>query len=66
MMLRLAAALILFALPVRADVQIQDVTSPGGIHAWLVESHELPFTALEIRFRGGTSLDAEGARGRST
>ncbi|RHZ98458.1 insulinase family protein [Cereibacter sphaeroides] len=63
MMLRLAAALILFALPVRADVQIQDVTSPGGIHAWLVESHELPFTALEIRFRGGTSLDAEGARG---
>ncbi|WP_096786798.1 pitrilysin family protein [Rhodobacter sp. CZR27] len=63
MMLRLAAALILFALPVRADVQIQDVTSPGGIRAWLVESHELPFTALEIRFRGGTSLDPEGARG---
>ncbi|MGP3698397.1 M16 family metallopeptidase [Rhodobacter sp. NSM] len=63
MMLRLAFALILFALPVRADVEIQDVTSPGGIHAWLVESHELPFTALEIRFRGGTSLDAEGARG---
>ncbi|AXQ94687.1 insulinase family protein [Cereibacter azotoformans] len=63
MMLRLTFALILFALPVRADVQIQDVTSPGGIHAWLVESHDLPFTALEIRFRGGTSLDPEGARG---
>ncbi|WP_145107486.1 M16 family metallopeptidase [Cereibacter sediminicola] len=63
MMLRLTFALILFALPVRADVQIRDVTSPGGIRAWLVESHDLPFTALEIRFRGGTSLDPEGARG---
>lgn len=68
MMMRIAAALILIALPVlcqpvRAEIAIQDVTSPGGIHAWLVESHELPFTALEIRFRGGTSLDAPGARG---
>ncbi|MEH6772771.1 MAG: pitrilysin family protein [Cereibacter changlensis] len=63
MMLRLAAALILFALPLRAEVEIQEVTSPGGITAWLVEEHELPFTALEIRFKGGTSVDEPGKRG---
>ncbi|MBZ4690039.1 MAG: peptidase domain protein [Cereibacter sp.] len=63
MMLRLAAALILFALPLRAEVEIKEVTSPGGITAWLVEEHELPFTALEIRFKGGTSVDEPGKRG---
>lgn len=56
-------AAVALALPARAAVDIQEVTSPGGITAWLVEEHELPFTALEIRFRGGTSLDAEGKRG---
>ncbi|WP_376877762.1 M16 family metallopeptidase [Albirhodobacter sp. R86504] len=46
-----------------ADVEIQSVTSPGGITAWLVENHEIPFTALELRFKGGASLDDEGKRG---
>ncbi len=54
---------VIAALPLRAAVDIQQVTSPGGIEAWLVESHDLPFTALEIRFKGGASLDAEGKRG---
>lgn len=46
-----------------AAIDIQEVTSPGGIKAWLVEEHSIPFTALEIRFRGGASLDAPGKRG---
>jgi zinc protease len=54
---------VLAALPAHAAVQIQELTSPGGIRAWLVEEHSLPFTALEIRFEGGTSLDAPGKRG---
>lgn len=49
--------------PVHAAVDIQEVTSPGGITAWLVEEDTVPFTALEIRFRGGGSLDREGKRG---
>jgi len=53
---------VMAALPLRA-VEIQDVTSPGGIHAWLVEEHSIPFTALELRFEGGTSLDGPGRRG---
>jgi len=65
-MTRILHALILTlltALPLRAGIEIQEVTSPGGIDAWLVESHEIPMLALEIRFRGGASLDAPGKRG---
>ena len=58
-----AACACLLALPAWAGVQIREVTSPGGITAWLVEDHSIPFMALELRFRGGTSLDAPGKRG---
>lgn len=58
-----ALGLLLLALPARAAVDIQTVTSPGGITAWLVEEHDIPFTALEIRFRGGSSLDPDGKEG---
>ena len=55
--------MFLSALPARAAVEVQEITSPGGIKAWLVEEHSIPFTALEIRFRGGAALDAPGKRG---
>lgn len=51
------------ALSAWAEVNIQPITSEGGIKAWLVEEHTLPFTALEIRFKGGAVLDAPGKRG---
>lgn len=57
-----ACVAALVALPVGA-VDIKEVTSPGGIRAWLVEEHSIPFTAIELRFEGGTSLDAPGKRG---
>ncbi|WP_336096806.1 M16 family metallopeptidase [Roseovarius sp. CH_XMU1461] len=53
----LVAIGLLAALPARAEVEIQEITTPGGITAWLVEEHSNPFVALELRFRGGTSLD---------
>ena len=61
LLLTLALALSPFAL--RAEVAIQEITSPGGIDAWLVESPEIPFVALEIRIRGGSNLDEPGKRG---
>jgi zinc protease len=51
------------ALPALAAVEIEEVTSPGGITAWLVEEHSIPFVSLDIRFKGGASLDASGKRG---
>ena len=58
-----AVTLIALAAPLRAEIAIQQVTSPGGVTAWLVEEHGIPFTALNIRFLGGTSLDLPGKRG---
>ncbi len=63
MMLRLSLLLLALATPVFAEVPIQQVTSPQGLRAWLVEDHGIPFTAVQIRFAGGTSLDAPGKRG---
>lgn len=54
---------ILGALPAQAEVKIESVTSPGGLTAWLVEEPSIPFVALEIRFRGGASLDRPEKRG---
>ncbi|WP_299847205.1 pitrilysin family protein [uncultured Roseovarius sp.] len=51
------------ALPASAEVEIQELTTPGGINTWLVEDHSIPFVALELRFRGGAALDLPGKRG---
>lgn len=54
----------LFA-PVRAAlaVEIQEVTSPGGITAWLVEDHTVPLVALNFSFEGGSAQDPAGKEG---
>jgi len=59
-MIRAIFTLILLfaALPARAAVDIQEVTSPRAITAWLVEEQAAPFVAIEIRFTGGPPLDA--------
>lgn len=59
----LAFVACITALPALAEVDIEEITTPGGINAWLVEDHTSPFVALELRFRGGASLDPEGQRG---
>ncbi|MCY4301440.1 MAG: pitrilysin family protein [Aestuariivita sp.] len=58
-----AFVVCLLPLQVLAGVDIKPVRSAGGIDAWLVEDHSIPFMALELRFRGGTTLDDEGTRG---
>jgi zinc protease len=65
MMMRFIAAAfaVTLAVPAQAEIEIQEVTSPGGITAWLVEEHSIPFTSLEILFQGGASLDEPGKRG---
>ena len=58
-----AAAVALWGSMAQADIEIQEVTSPGGIEAWLVEENSIPFVSLEIRVIGGASLDRPGKRG---
>lgn len=59
----LLLALLAAPLALRAEVAIQQITSPGGIDAWMVESPDIPFLALEIRIRGGANLDDPARRG---
>ncbi len=59
----IAFCLTIVATGARAEIDIKQVTSPGGIAAWVVEEPAIPFVALEIRFRGAASLDLPGKRG---
>ncbi|MEE4010956.1 pitrilysin family protein [Roseibium sp. FZY0029] len=44
-------------------VEIQEVTSPKGITAWLVEDHTVPIIALDFSFDGGSAQDPAGKEG---
>ncbi len=59
----LAIALSLTAATARAQIEIQEITSPSGVDAWLVEEDSIPFIALELIFDGGATLDLPGKRG---
>ena len=59
----LTAAFAVSATVVSAAVDIKTITSPGGINAWVVEEPSIPFVAVEIRIRGGASLDDPDTRG---
>lgn len=49
-----------------AATEIQEVTSPSGIKAWLVEDHSIPFTALNLAFRGAPASMRRASAGPST
>ena len=62
----LAGAITLFTAVEAAEVgtmKIERVTSPGGIEAWLSESHANPLVAIRFAFRGGASQDPAGKEG---
>ena len=61
--LALFLTLLVAATAARAEIDIQKVESPGGVTAWLVEEPSIPFVSLQLRFRGGASLDLPGKRG---
>lgn len=50
------AFFLLVSLPARA-VEVSEVTSPGGIKAWLVEEPSIPIVSMNVTWRGGASLD---------
>lgn len=45
---------------------VQRITTPGGIEAWLVESHAVPLVALEFAIRGGAAQDPAEKPGLAT
>jgi zinc protease len=55
-------AVVLFLHPAYA-IEIKEVTSPGGIKAWLVESNTIPLIAMNFSFEGGSTSDPVGKEG---
>jgi len=43
--------------------EIKDVTSPKGIHAWLVQNDSVPIIAIRFSFEGGSAQDPQGEEG---
>ncbi len=54
--------LIILNLPANA-IEIQEVVSPKGIKAWLVEDNSVPLVSMRFSFKGGTSQDPGGKEG---
>src|SRR5262245_65901335 len=44
-------------------MKIQEVKSPGGITAWLVEEHGIPLIAMRFAFEGGNAQDPDAKEG---
>jgi zinc protease len=45
--------------------EVEQVVSPGGIEAWLVEMPDPPVISLRLAFEGGNALDPEGKEGHA-
>ena len=64
---RLALLFVLLLAPLPAHaVDIETVTSPGGVTAWLIEDHSNPLISLAFGFKGGASGDPAGKEGLAT
>jgi zinc protease len=59
-----APALVLLAvLPAQAEVEFQQIVSPKGIDAWLVEDYTVPIITIRFAFEGGSTQDPVGKEG---
>lgn len=64
----LAAPLLVAALsmPAQAEVAFRQITSPGGIEAWMVEDYTVPIITIGFAFDGGAAQDPDEKLGRAT
>ena len=61
-----AVALFVSSIGSASAIDIQEVTSPGGIKAWLVSDDTVPLVAVDFAFDGaGSAQDPEGKAGRA-
>ena len=56
-------AMVALPWPAWARIDIEKVTSPGGMTAWLVREPAIPFVTINIAFKGGSNLDTPQTRG---
>ena len=59
----IACFALAFSFVQASAMEIKEVTSPGGIKAWLVESKAIPLIAMDFSFEGGSTSDPVGKEG---
>ena len=47
-------------------VNVQEIATPRGVKAWLVEDYAVPLLSLEFAFKGGAAQDPPGKLGTGT
>jgi zinc protease len=55
--------LVLFATTQVLAFEVQEVVSPKGIKAWLVESHDIPILSMMFSMPGGRNFEQPGKEG---
>jgi len=68
LLMRVVAAMFVLAgalaqSPAATALEVQEVASPRGIKAWLVEEHSVPLVAIRFAFVGGGAQDPAGKEG---
>ena len=58
-----AAALACLAAAASQALEIERVTTPGGVEAWLIRDRTAPVLAIQASFRGGSAQDPAGKEG---
>ncbi len=61
----LACVVFLSLIQPAKAMDIKEVTSPGGISAWLVSEDTVPLIAMRFAFKGGSAQDPAGKEGRA-
>ncbi len=62
-LLTLCTAILFAAIPAKAELNIQEVTSKSGIKAWLLNEPSIPMISLNIGFRGASTTDPDDKLG---
>ncbi len=55
--------LLALTLPAQAEVAFREITSPGGIKAWMVEDYTVPIVTLAFAFEGGAAQETDDKLG---
>jgi zinc protease len=51
---------------VSGAVNVQEIVTPRGVKAWLVEDYAVPLLSLDFAFKGGSAQDPAGKPGAAT
>jgi len=58
----LLASVLLFGARAQA-IEIQDIASPKGVHAWFVQDKTVPVVSIRFDFKGGAAQDPDDKQG---